>query len=136
MGDDAEQPRRRVREARVARLATVSAAGHPHLVPCTFVLVGDLVYTAVDAKPKSTMSLRRLENIRANPQVALLVDRYDEDWSSLWWVRLDGAAQVFENGPERERALSLLADKYHQYRETAPPGPVIAMTVERWRSWG
>ncbi len=131
--DDA---RSRFADARVARLATVAADGRPHLVPCTFVLDDDVVHTAIDAKPKSTLALRRLDNIRAHPQVSFLVDHYEEDWSALWWVRADGTAHVVEDGPERERALDLLAAKYPQYRATRPPGAVISVTIERWRSWG
>ena len=119
----------------MARLATVTAAGRPHLVPCTFCLDGESAFTAVDAKPKSTMALRRLDNVRANPWATLLVDHYDHDWSQLWWVRVDGPARVWEAGPDRERALDLLAAKYPQYRATRPPGPVIEVRIERWRSW-
>lgn len=119
----------------MARLATVTRDGHPHLVPCTFVLDGGLVHTAVDAKPKSTLALRRLDNLRAHPAVSMLVDHYDDDWSTLWWVRVDGAARIVEDGPERERALDLLAAKYPQYRTARPPGPVITVEIERWRRW-
>ncbi len=136
MDQPTERDRRRFAEARVARLATVTTDGRPHLVPCTFVLDDDVVHTAVDAKPKSTLALRRLDNIRAVPHVSFLVDHYAEDWSTLWWVRVDGAARISEQGPERERALDLLAAKYPQYREARPPGAVISVAVERWRSWG
>ena len=127
--------RERVRDARVARLATVDADGRPHLVPICFVLDGDDVYSAVDEKPKRSKRLKRLENIRVHPGVAVLVDHYDEDWTRLWWVRLDGTARVVEDGPERERALALLREKYAQYRSELPTGPVIAVRVERWRGW-
>src|SRR5947209_988633 len=82
--------RQRMREARVGRLATVTGEGRPHVVPCCFVLAGDaaVVYSAVDGKPKSTLQLRRLANIRANPYASLLVDHYADDWSALWWVRV------------------------------------------------
>lgn len=79
---------------RVARLSTVSARGDPHVVPVVFAVVGDVVFTAVDAKPKSTRSLRRLANIEAKPRVSMLVDHYEEDWSALWWVRVDGTAKT------------------------------------------
>src|ERR671910_394708 len=92
-GDDAAMDlatmRRRVFEARVGRLATGTAAGRAHLVPCCFMLDGDTVFSAVDAKPKSTLALRRLDNLRAHPAASLLVDHYSDDWSQLWWVRLD-----------------------------------------------
>ena len=131
--------RRRVGEARVGRLGTVTSDGHPHLVPCCFVLDigrdGDVVYSAVDAKPKSTLALRRLANLRANGAAALLVDHYDEDWSALWWVRVDGRGRVVESGPERERALDLLSAKYDQYRRQRPAGAVVALEATAWRSW-
>lgn len=131
--------RRRLGEARVGRLATTTVDGRPHAVPCCFVLDaaldGDVVWTAVDAKPKRTSALRRLENVRAHPHAALLVDHYDDDWSTLWWVRVDGTARVVEGGPERGRAVALLTGKYEQYEHTPPPGPVIAVTVERWAAW-
>lgn len=127
--------RRRVSDARVARLATVTRAGRPHVVPCTFALDGDVVLTAVDHKPKSTMALRRLDNVRANPYASLLVDHYDDDWAGLWWVRVDGPAHVAEGGPDRDRARELLAAKYDQYRLRPPEGPAIVIRIERWRSW-
>jgi len=127
--------RQRVEEARSAVLSTVTAEGRPHAVPCCFVLTGDVVYSAVDAKPKSTLALRRLDNLAANPAACLLVDRYDDDWSRLWWIRVDGTARVLVDGDERDHALDLLAAKYHQYQETRPPGPVIAIDISDWRSW-
>ena len=132
---DAPTARRRLAGARVGRLATVTAQGRPHIVPCCFVLHGDLIYSAVDAKPKSTQDLRRLDNIHAHPQVALLVDHYDEDWDELWWVRVDGTAQVWGPGPRRDVALAALAAKYHQYRVATPPGPVIEVEITGWRTW-
>jgi PPOX class probable F420-dependent enzyme len=127
--------RRRVSSARVARLGTVGADGRPHLVPFCFVLDGDDVLSAVDAKPKSTTKLRRLRNVRANPRVSVLVDHYEEDWDRLWWVRLDGRAEVFEAGPQAERAVRLLSDKYEQYRSAPPAGPVLSIHVEHWAGW-
>ena len=129
------RPRDRLVTARVGRLATVSAAGRPHLVPCCFALEADTIYSAVDAKPKSTLALRRLANIGSTPTVALLVDHYDDDWSALWWVRVDGLARVVRDPVERERALTLLAAKYPQYAATRPPGDVIAISVTTWRAW-
>ena len=126
--------RRRVAAARVGRLATVTASGIPHAVPICFVLDGDVVWSAVDGKPKSTTRLRRLENIGAHPRVSLLVDHYEDDWSCLWWVRLDGVARVV-NGAVAEPGLALLAEKYPQYREHPPPGPLIAIDVDHWVGW-
>jgi PPOX class probable F420-dependent enzyme len=127
--------RARVAEARVARLGTVTPDGRPHLVPCCFALDGETAYSAVDAKPKSTLALRRLRNVRATGGASLLVDHYDEDWSRLWWVRLDGTGRVLDDEPERDAALSALADKYPQYRRDPPPGPVLAIDVTTWLAW-
>jgi PPOX class probable F420-dependent enzyme len=124
-----------VERARVARLATVGANGKPHLVPICFVLAGETLYSAVDRKPKRSLRLKRLENVRTDPRVEVLVDHYEDDWSRLWWVRLRGHARVLEAGEERERALALLAEKYPQYRAEPPPGPVLAIDVDRWSAW-
>ena len=125
-----------MRGARVAHLATVTPEGRPHVVPCCFVLAGDVVYSAVDdVKAKSSTALRRLANLRANPEAALLIDHYDDDWSALWWVRLDGVARLLDDGPERERALDALAAKYEQYARARPPGTVVAIDVSSWRAW-
>jgi len=132
---DEDEMRERVAAARVARLATVDAAGRPHLVPICFALEGDTLYSAVDEKPKRSQRLKRLENIRAQREVAVLVDHYEEDWTRLWWVRLDGAASVVEEGPDREHGLELLRAKYEQYRSELPTGAVIVVRVERWRGW-
>jgi PPOX class probable F420-dependent enzyme len=130
-----EDIRRRVSQAPVARLATVSGQGRPHLVPITFATVGDALYSAVDAKPKRTHLLKRLVNIEAVPEVAVLVDHYDEDWSQLWWCRLDGRARVVRDGEERARALRALSEKYQQYREEPPTGPVIVVDVTEATGW-
>jgi PPOX class probable F420-dependent enzyme len=135
MAMDLAQIRDRVAAARVARLATLGPGGRPHLVPICFALGGETLYSAVDEKPKRSPRLRRLENIRRRPEVAVMVDHYEEDWSRLWWVRLDGTAAVLEAGPERDRALELLRAKYEQYRVEPPSGAVIAVRVERWRGW-
>jgi len=121
--------------APVARLATVTPDGRPHVVPIVFALDGDVVYTAVDGKPKSSARLQRLANIEANPRVSILVDHYADDWSQLWWVRADGTAAVWSDGPECERGLELLRAKYPQYQEVPLDGPVIAVAVEKWSSW-
>jgi PPOX class probable F420-dependent enzyme len=130
------EARRRFEEARVARLATVAGDGRPHLVPITFALDGDLIVTAVDHKPKRTPALKRLANIAENPQVAVLVDEYSDDWERLWWARADGTASVVEpEPPERERLARLLAARYEQYRSNPPAGPAIVVAVERWSGW-
>jgi PPOX class probable F420-dependent enzyme len=127
--------RSRLTASRVGRLATTSEGGVPHIVPCCFAVVGDAVYSAVDAKPKSTRELRRIANVRARPAASLLVDHYSDDWSSLWWVRVDGRARVIEDGPERRTAIAALQDKYEQYRAEPPPGAVVAIAIARWQGW-
>ena len=120
--------------ARVARLATTTADGSPHLVPVVFALAGETVWTAVDGKPKSTIALRRLDNVRAHPMVSLLVDHYAEDWATLWWVRVDGVATVLD-ADTAQQGLKALVAKYPQYQESPPPGPVLRVDVTRWVSW-
>jgi PPOX class probable F420-dependent enzyme len=134
---DEEEARRRFVAARVARLATVDAEGRPHLVPLVFAARGGEIVTAVDHKPKRSPRLRRLRNIAAHPAVCLLVDAYDEDWERLWWVRADGDARVLPPGTQDEytAAIDLLREKYAQYRQRPPDGPVIAVTVHRWHGW-
>jgi PPOX class probable F420-dependent enzyme len=119
----------------VARLATIDADGRPHLVPIVFAVQGDTLYSAVDRKPKRSTTLRRIENARARPDVTVLVDQYDDDWSLLWWIRLRGRARVLDEGPECERALVLLREKYAQYRDDPPGPPVLAIDVTDVRDW-
>jgi PPOX class probable F420-dependent enzyme len=119
----------------VARLATTDADGRPHLVPIVFALDGDTLYSAVDRKPKRSQTLRRIENARVRPDVTILVDHYDEEWTQLWWIWLRGRARVLDEGEERERALELLAEKYPQYRDEPPDGPVLAVDVYETRAW-
>jgi PPOX class probable F420-dependent enzyme len=121
--------------ARVARLATTDPDGRPHLVPIVFALDGDRLYSAVDRKPKRSQVLRRIENARARPDVTILVDHYEDDWSRLWWVRMRGRARVLDDGEERARALALLSEKYPQYRDEPPDGPVLAVDVTETRAW-
>jgi PPOX class probable F420-dependent enzyme len=127
--------RNRLGLARVGHLATVTAGGTPHVVPCCFALHDETIYSAIDAKPKTTLALQRLANIEVNPRASLAVDHYEEDWTKLWWVRADGDARVVDDEAERGRALSLLAGKYEQYRSEPPPGPVLAIDVTRWSGW-
>jgi PPOX class probable F420-dependent enzyme len=130
-----EELRDRVTRARVARLATTDPDGRPHLVPIVFALLGDTLYTAVDEKPKRSRTLRRIENARERPDVTVLVDHYEEDWTQLWWVRLRGRARILDEGDETSDALAALTAKYEQYRD-APPGlPVLAVDIVAWRGW-
>ena len=130
------EARRRFGAARIARLATADAAGIPHVVPIVFAVDGDRVYSAVDAKPKRTRALRRLANITVNPNVAVLVDHYADDWSTLWWARADGTARVVSpDAGDGERAIALLTARYAQYSTDPPTGPVIVIDVQRWSGW-
>ncbi|GHJ43922.1 PPOX class F420-dependent oxidoreductase [Catellatospora sp. TT07R-123] len=129
-------PAQRFATVRVARLATVAESGAPRLVPIVFALDGDTIYSAVDRKPKRTTALRRLADVAARPRVAVLADHYEEDWSRLWWVRADGAARVLPlPDPEAAHALRLLTARYPQYLDEPPPGPVLAVAVDRWTAW-
>lgn len=125
-----------VTAARVARLATTGRSGRPHVVPIVFARVGDVLYTCVDDKPKTTTHLRRLRNIADNPRVAVLVDHYDDDWTQLWWVRIDGVATIHDaRSVAGATGLDALAEKYAQYRAQRPAGPVLRITDLHWRSW-
>jgi PPOX class probable F420-dependent enzyme len=122
--------------APVARLATVRPDGRPHLVPICFALDGSTLFTAIDHKPKRTLSLRRLANVAANPAVSVLVDHYEDEWSRLWWVRADGVARIAEPGSaEHARAIELLVERYEQYRNRPPEGPAIVIEITTWRGW-
>lgn len=130
---NADDARERFAAARVARLATLDPSGRPHLVPVVFAVEDDRVYSAVDAKPKRTTALRRLENVRQNPAVALLVDHYEDDWGALWWVRADGHGRVLDSREaEAGRAIALLRERYPQQHAV---GAVLAVDVYRWSGW-
>jgi PPOX class probable F420-dependent enzyme len=124
----------------VGRLATAGAAGQPLVVPVCYVYDGDAIYSAVDAKPKraSGRGLRRIRNIEENPHVSLVVDEYDEDWTRLRYVIVEGRATVLTRGETFGRAIDLLLGKYAQYRLMGldrAAGLVIAITPARLLSW-
>jgi PPOX class probable F420-dependent enzyme len=120
--------------ARVARMARITADG-PRLVPVTFAWHRDAAVWAVDrVKPKRHERLRRLDDLAADPRVALLADHYAEDWAELWWVELRGTAATLE-GEAAAAALDALAGRYAAYRAERPPGPVVAVTPRRWAWW-
>src|SRR5450631_981802 len=146
---DQDGARRRLAAARVGRLATVTPSGAPHLVPVVFALVDDVLYSAVDSKPKTTMALQRLANINATSRASLRTDEYTEDWSTLWWVRVDGPAKVLaaagsesgrpvgraERSGQARIAVEALSRKYPQYISQPPTGPVIALRLTHWAWW-
>ncbi|MVU76872.1 TIGR03668 family PPOX class F420-dependent oxidoreductase [Nocardia sp. ET3-3] len=139
MRTDAATALSRFRAARVARLGTADTTGQPHLVPVTFAVSPTdaplLVVIAIDHKPKSTTDLRRLRNIASNPRVSVLADHYDDDWTRLWWTRLDGTAEILTAAPALADPLGWLTAKYPQYRAVPPTGPVIRIEVEAIRGW-
>jgi len=132
---DPVEARQRLRDSRVARLATVAPDGAPHLVPICFVLVDDTIYSAVDSKPKTSPALQRFGNIAANPSVAILADRYETDWDRLWWVRADGTGRRVDGSNERAVAVAALREKYAQYADHALDGDVLAVDVSSWTGW-
>ena len=131
-----------LKEARVARFATVDARSRPHIVPVCFVYDGKLFYTAIDQKPKRVTPerLTRLRNIRAVPRVALLVDEYGEDWTRLWYILIRGTAKLIPKSAHKEhaRAIRKLRAKYPQYAQgmLADDAPIIRITPQRTTSWG
>jgi PPOX class probable F420-dependent enzyme len=125
--------------ARVAHMATADSSAAPHLIPICFVYDGGFFYSVLDRKPKraSLTGLKRVRNIISNPQVALVVDHYEEDWGRLWYVLVSGAAELIDQGEEHQRAIALLRDKYEQYRDMdIASNPVIKITASRFTSWG
>jgi PPOX class probable F420-dependent enzyme len=129
------EARTRLSTAAVVRLATADQDGRPHLVAATFAVEDDRLYSAVDHKPKRSRDLRRLRNIQANPQVAVLADHYEDDWERLWWVRVDGRAEIIGDPAGMAGPIRLLAERYTQYRVDPPEGPVIAIAVTQWSGW-
>jgi PPOX class probable F420-dependent enzyme len=133
-----DQQRAFLATQRVARLATADAAGRPHVVPVCYALIRDKVYFTIDEKPKKKpRELKRLANLRANPFAALVVDRYDEDWSRLGWVMVRGAAEILESGAEHDQAQAALRERYPQLAAMRIEAlPVVAVRIERASSWG
>ena len=135
MNLSAAQVRTRFARSLVAVLGTADAEGATHLVPVTFLVSDDLVFIAIDGKPKRSTDLKRLRNIAANPRVCLLAQHYEADWSRLWWARADGTARVI--GPEAvpEAVRDGLTARYPWYAQNPPTGPVIEVAVQRWSGW-
>ncbi len=127
-----------VNSRRVGHLATADAGGAPHVVPVCYAIEGASLYITVDEKPKRRdRPLKRLRNITANPAAAVVIDRYDEDWTRLGWVMLRGRAQILHDGGEHARAQALLRDRYPQLgRMELAPLPVIALRIAQVTAWG
>lgn len=136
-----QEARRRFAASASAVLGTADTDGRPHLVPVTFALAADpatadSLLIAVDDKPKRTTDLKRLRNIADNPAVCLLADRYDDDWSRLWWARADGVARIVSGVADLpDGLLEELRGRYPHYADNAPGGPFIVVAVERWSGW-
>lgn len=132
--------RRRLKQARVARLATTDAKGQPHIVPICFVLDGTAIYTALDRKPKRVQAarLRRVRNIAATGRAAVVIDEYSEDWTRLWYVLLQGRARLVTALSQRARAIRKLRNKYPQYARgmLADDAVVIRIDVQKVTAWG
>jgi PPOX class probable F420-dependent enzyme len=122
-----------VAEARRAVLATVDGEGRPHVVPVCYAIRADELVTAIDHKPKSGRKLARVANIEANGRAAVLLDRWSEEWHRLGWVMVRGTARLEQPGS----ADAQLLQRYRQYREAPPRGPVIAVRPEHisWWTW-
>jgi PPOX class probable F420-dependent enzyme len=134
-----DQQRRFLEAQRIARLATADAAGRPHVVPVCYALIRNAVYFTIDEKPKRRPGamLKRLANLRENPFAALVFDRYDEDWSRLGWVMVQGRAEVLEAGTEHDLAQANLRVRYPQLATMRIAGlPVVAVRVDHVASWG
>lgn len=116
-------------------LATVGLDTSPHLVPVCFTWAGDVIWTAVDGKPKTSGVLQRIKDVESNPTIAFAVDRWDEDWSRLAWLQARGRATVLAPGDDTDKAYAALRDKYPQYATTPLDGPVIRIDVDRWIGW-
>jgi PPOX class probable F420-dependent enzyme len=134
-----EEQRRFLEAERVARLATADRSGRPHVVPICYALLGDTVYFTIDEKPKRRpgAALKRLANLQENPFAALVVDRYDEDWSRLAWVMVQGRAAILPSGPEHDRAQAALRARYPQLAAMRIQHlPVVAIGLDHAASWG
>ena len=134
-----DEQRRFLDRQRVARLATADASGQPHVIPICFVTLGDSVYLTIDEKPKrsSAAPLKRIANMRENPRVALVADHYEDDWSRLGWVMIQGRAELLPSGEEHDRAQDCLRARYRQLTQMRIQAlPVVAIRIEHAVSWG
>lgn len=123
---------------RLAHFASADASGQPHVVPICYAVVAQCLYFSIDEKPKRTSAgLRRIRNIQSNPKVSIIVDHYEEDWSRLGWVMLNGNAEVLDTGDEHARAQKRLVQRYHQLGAMNISNlPVVATRIQSVSSWG
>ena len=129
---------RLIRSARIAHLATADRSGQPHVVPICFVFDDNYFYSPIDEKPKRSApaKLKRLRNIKEHPQVSLVIDHYEEDWSKLGYVLITGTARIVQRGQVHRRAVSFLRRKYSQYRTMAiDRRPMIVIKPKRISGW-
>lgn len=133
-----ERERQFLAGRKVGHLATADGRGAPHVVPVCFAVADAALYITIDEKPKrADVPLKRLRNIAQNPAVAVVVDRYDDNWRRLGWVMLRGRAEILTGGDEHARAQALLRGRYPQLNDMQIASlPVIAVRVERVISWG
>ena len=128
-----------IRAARLAHLATAGADGQPHVVPICFVFDGKDFYSPIDEKPKRTSpaKLKRVTNIQANAQTALVIDRYSENWKRLAYILIRGKAKIVHRGTAHAEAVHRLRRKYPQYRQMAiHTRPMIQIMPTKWSFWG
>ncbi|HEY3302151.1 MAG TPA: TIGR03668 family PPOX class F420-dependent oxidoreductase [Candidatus Binatia bacterium] len=128
-----------VQSARIAHLASADDKGRPHVIPICFAFDGKEIYSPIDEKPKKTspLLLKRVRNIRANPHVAVVIDRYDDNWNKLAYVLISGRAQLLFRGARHAKAVRLLRKKYSQYEKMRlEERPIIQITIAGWTSWG
>ena len=130
-----EEMRTRLATAPVGRLATLDPDGSPNVVPFVFALIGDTLYSTVDAKPKRSTRLQRLVNLERDPRATILADHYEDDWGRLWWVRVRGTGRRVDDAGEAARAVTALRAMYSQYARTDPGEIVFAIDLAAWRGW-
>jgi PPOX class probable F420-dependent enzyme len=119
---------------RVGRLGLVDDEGAPRVLPVTFAVADGVIWSAIDQKPKRSGEPARLRFLRRDPRAALTVDRYSDDWEELAWVQVLGSVRILDS-PDATAGLDALTTKYEQYRDQAPPGPVLALAPERYLWW-
>lgn len=124
-----------LQRSRVARMATVRPDAGPHIVPVTYAVIDETIVTMIDHKPKTTTRLQRLANIEHDPRVSLLVDEWSEDWEKLSWARFDCHGDLHEEDDVWASARDALALRYEQYRDRAPSGTAIVLTIEKITYW-